>query len=163
MLFDPAAHRTIRATDLHHTSDYTPYEGLEVSGSVRSVFVRGRPVILDGTFVGRRGAGSYAGSAADSPKSAARDGVRRVRQAGLAVVAGRSKRTASAPKTTQPRVKLIRAATSRISRESSPPPAAIASSVAAPSRTAPIREKTAVKNVAIANSSEPTKNASSPK
>ena len=43
VLFDPAARRTIRAADLHHTSDYTPYEGLEVEGAVRSVFVRGRP------------------------------------------------------------------------------------------------------------------------
>ena len=32
VLFDPAARRTIRAADLHHTSDYTPYEGLEVAG-----------------------------------------------------------------------------------------------------------------------------------
>ena len=59
VLFDPAAHRTIRAADLHHTSDYTPYEGIEVSGGVRSVFVRGRPVIRDGAFVGRRGAGAF--------------------------------------------------------------------------------------------------------
>ena len=59
VLFDPAARRTIRATDLHHTSDYTPYEGLEVSGAVRSVFVRGRPVVLDGAFVGRRGFGQF--------------------------------------------------------------------------------------------------------
>ncbi len=29
--------RTIRATDLHHSSDYTPYEGLAVSGAVRDV------------------------------------------------------------------------------------------------------------------------------
>ena len=35
VLFDPAARRTIRAADLHHTSDYTPYEGLEVTGAVR--------------------------------------------------------------------------------------------------------------------------------
>ena len=59
VLFDPAAHRTIRAADLHHTSDYTPYEGLEVTGAVRDVFVRGRPVIRDGAFVGRRGAGPF--------------------------------------------------------------------------------------------------------
>ncbi len=59
VLFDPAARRTMRAADLHHTSDYTPYEGLEVSGAVRSVFVRGRPVIRDGAFVGRRGAGAF--------------------------------------------------------------------------------------------------------
>ncbi len=59
VIFDPAARRTIRADDLHHTSDYTPYEGLEVSGAVRSVFVRGEPVVRDGRFVGRRGYGSF--------------------------------------------------------------------------------------------------------
>jgi len=59
ILFDPAARRTLRASDLHHTSDYTPYEGLEVEGAVRSVFVRGRPVIRDGEFVGRRGDGVF--------------------------------------------------------------------------------------------------------
>jgi dihydropyrimidinase len=59
VLFDPAAHRTIRAENLHHTSDYTPYEGLEVTGSVRSVYVRGRAVIDDGAFVGERGYGTF--------------------------------------------------------------------------------------------------------
>ena len=59
VVFDPSAHRTIRATDLHHTSDYTPYEGLEVSGAVRDVLVRGEPVIRDGEFVGRRGFGQF--------------------------------------------------------------------------------------------------------
>ena len=59
VLFDPAAHRTLRAADLHHTSDYTPYEGFELAGAVRSVFVRGRPVIRDGTFVGDRGYGQF--------------------------------------------------------------------------------------------------------
>lgn len=59
VLFDPAARRVIRATDLHHTSDYTPYEGLEVRGAVRTVFVRGRAVIHDGAFVGDRGYGRF--------------------------------------------------------------------------------------------------------
>lgn len=59
VLFDPAARRTIRAADLHHTSDYTPYEGLAVTGAVRSVFVRGRAVISDGAFVGQRGYGRF--------------------------------------------------------------------------------------------------------
>ena len=69
VVFDPAARRTIRAADLHHTSDYTPYEGLEVSGAVRDVVVRGEPVIRDGAFVGRRGFGSSS-SAARSPARA---------------------------------------------------------------------------------------------
>ena len=59
VLFDPDARRTLRAADLHHTSDYTPYEGLEVTGAVRSVFVRGRAVIAEGRFVGERGFGRF--------------------------------------------------------------------------------------------------------
>jgi dihydropyrimidinase len=59
VLFDPMASRTIRADDLHHTSDYTPYEGLEMAGAVRSVFVRGRAVVRDGAFVGERGFGTF--------------------------------------------------------------------------------------------------------
>ena len=59
VLFDPAAKRTVRAADLHHTSDYTPYEGLEVEGAVRQVLVRGRTVMRDGAFVGQRGFGRF--------------------------------------------------------------------------------------------------------
>ena len=59
VLFDPEVTRTLRASDLHHTSDYTPYEGLPVRGAVRDVLIRGTDVIRDGTFVGRRGAGHF--------------------------------------------------------------------------------------------------------
>jgi dihydropyrimidinase len=59
VLFDPSARRTLTADGLHHTSDYTPYEGLKVKGAVRDVFVRGRPVIREGAFVGTRGAGRF--------------------------------------------------------------------------------------------------------
>ena len=59
VLFDPAARRTIRQADLHHTSDFTPYEGMEVAGAVRSVFVRGRAVIRDGRAVGDRSHGRF--------------------------------------------------------------------------------------------------------
>jgi len=59
VLFDPAALRTMRASDLHHTSDYTPYEGFKIAGAVRCVWVRGSPVVRDGAFVGRRGHGRF--------------------------------------------------------------------------------------------------------
>jgi dihydropyrimidinase len=59
VLFDPRATHTIRQSELHHTGDFTPYEGLEVRGAVRSVFVRGNAVISDGMFVGQRGAGRF--------------------------------------------------------------------------------------------------------
>jgi dihydropyrimidinase len=59
VLFDPAVRRTLRAADLHHTSDYTPYEGMALTGAVRSVLLRGDDVIRDGVFVGRRGSGRF--------------------------------------------------------------------------------------------------------
>jgi dihydropyrimidinase len=59
VLFDPRARRTLRAGNLHHSSDYTPYEGLEVEGAVRHVLVRGRTVVRDDAFVGGRGFGRF--------------------------------------------------------------------------------------------------------
>jgi len=59
VLFDPAARRTIRGAELHHSSDYTPFEGREVRGAVRSTILRGSFVVRDGAFVGRRGFGRF--------------------------------------------------------------------------------------------------------
>jgi dihydropyrimidinase len=74
VLFDPSSTRSLRATDLHHTSDYTPYEGLALTGAVRSVLVRGETVVEDGTFVGRRGYGRFVerALAADDSRQAGR-------------------------------------------------------------------------------------------
>jgi dihydropyrimidinase len=55
VLFDPAARRTLRQVDLRHTSDYTPFEGLGMTGAVRRVLVRGEdPEVGAGRFVERR-------------------------------------------------------------------------------------------------------------
>jgi dihydropyrimidinase len=59
VIFDPAERRTITAAELHHTSDYTPYEGMAVTGGVVSTLVRGEFVVRDGHFVGRRGFGQF--------------------------------------------------------------------------------------------------------
>ncbi|MDP8904350.1 MAG: dihydropyrimidinase [Chloroflexota bacterium] len=59
VLFDPSERRTLHARDLHHTSDYTPYEGMAVAGGVVSVLVRGEFVVRDSHFVGRRGHGQF--------------------------------------------------------------------------------------------------------
>jgi dihydropyrimidinase len=59
VLFDPAERRTLTARELHHTSDYTPYEGLALAGGVVSTLVRGEFVVRDGHFVGRRGHGQF--------------------------------------------------------------------------------------------------------
>jgi dihydropyrimidinase len=59
VVFDPSARRVIAAESLHHTSDYTPYQGMSVVGAVRDVLVRGADVIRSGAFVGRRGFGQF--------------------------------------------------------------------------------------------------------
>jgi dihydropyrimidinase len=59
VLFDPQERRTITQPELHHTSDFTPFEGMAAAGIVRSVLVRGEYVIRDGRFVGRRGFGRF--------------------------------------------------------------------------------------------------------
>jgi dihydropyrimidinase len=59
VLFDPDASRTLRQAELHHTSDFTPFEGQPVRGAVRSVLLRGEHVLRDGIFVGRRGRGRF--------------------------------------------------------------------------------------------------------
>ena len=59
VLFDPLAEQTIGQAELHHSSDFTPFEGLEVRGAVRGVLLRGEAVIRDGLFVGRRGRGRF--------------------------------------------------------------------------------------------------------
>jgi dihydropyrimidinase len=59
VLFDRDARRTISQAELHHSSDFTPYEGWSVRGAVRTVLLRGEVVVRDGVFAGRRGAGRF--------------------------------------------------------------------------------------------------------
>jgi dihydropyrimidinase len=59
VLFDPNGSRVIRQAELHHSSDFTPYEGLNVRGEVRTVLLRGEPVVREGLFAGRRGRGQF--------------------------------------------------------------------------------------------------------
>ena len=55
VLWDPKANRTLRQADLHHTSDYTPYEGMDVVGAPFRVLVRGaEPKVGAGRFIERR-------------------------------------------------------------------------------------------------------------
>ena len=55
VIWDPAASRTLRQTSLHHTSDYTPYEGMALHGAPVDVLVRGRSVEESaGRFLERR-------------------------------------------------------------------------------------------------------------
>jgi dihydropyrimidinase len=58
-LWDPKRKVTIRHDLIHDGSDYTPYEGLEVTGWPVLTMVRGRVVIDDGVLVGAKGYGTY--------------------------------------------------------------------------------------------------------
>src|SRR3984893_2772209 len=56
-LWDPHRHETIRQENLHHGSDYTPWEGFEVTGWPVMTIARGEMVARDGVIVGKKGAG----------------------------------------------------------------------------------------------------------
>ncbi len=55
VVWDPNAHRTLTQADLHHTSDFTPFEGLEVRGAPVHVLSRGEPAAAgNGRFIQRK-------------------------------------------------------------------------------------------------------------
>jgi dihydropyrimidinase len=59
-IWDPTLSRKIRHADLHDGSDYTPYEGIEVTGGWPvSTLVRGRVVVEDGKLVAPKGTGTF--------------------------------------------------------------------------------------------------------
>jgi len=59
VLFDPEPSGRFTQAALHHSSDFTLFEGIASRGAVRTVLLRGEPVIRDGLFVGRRGRGTF--------------------------------------------------------------------------------------------------------
>ena len=50
-IWDPARQWTLGIEALHMATDYTPYEGMAITGSVETVLVRGRVVVHDGKLV----------------------------------------------------------------------------------------------------------------
>jgi dihydropyrimidinase len=59
VVFDPNRTITLAAKTLHMNVDYNPYEGRQVTGATDTVISRGRLVVEDGKFVGRKGGGSF--------------------------------------------------------------------------------------------------------
>src|SRR5215216_5372241 len=59
VIFDPNRTITLAASTLHMNVDYNPYEGRQVTGATDTVLSRGRLVIENGAFVGRKGGGSF--------------------------------------------------------------------------------------------------------
>jgi dihydropyrimidinase len=58
-IWDPAREVVISQKILHHGSDYTPYEGLSVTGWPVTMLLRGEKMVADGQLVGRKGAGRH--------------------------------------------------------------------------------------------------------
>ena len=59
VIFDPGKRQVI-SSDTHHMSvDYNPYEGIEVTGAVKSVLLRGDLIVSDGQFLGTPGNGRF--------------------------------------------------------------------------------------------------------
>jgi dihydropyrimidinase len=59
LLWDPSAKYTITAATQNMHTDYSIFEGFEVTGNARQVFSRGESVVEHGKFIGRVGRGEY--------------------------------------------------------------------------------------------------------
>src|SRR5262249_16276857 len=59
VLWDPAITRKIAHGDLHDGSDYTPYEGIEVTGWPTMTILRGSVIVENGKLIAGKGAGGF--------------------------------------------------------------------------------------------------------
>ena len=58
-IWDPDVTRTVRSEDLHDNMDFTPYEGMEVTGWPTTVIRRGEVIIENNALVAERGSGRF--------------------------------------------------------------------------------------------------------
>ena len=59
VLFDPKERHTLSASTHHSNVDYSLFEGREVQGKVKKVFLRGELIVDGETWLGRAGMGQY--------------------------------------------------------------------------------------------------------
>jgi dihydropyrimidinase len=59
VVYDPAPADRVRAEDLHHLAGYTPYEGMDVLGTVKVTISGGQIVYRQGRFTGVEGRGQF--------------------------------------------------------------------------------------------------------
>lgn len=59
VILDPKKEWTLTTGGMHGASDYTCYEGMNITGAIERVLLRGKTVALDGAFTGARGDGQY--------------------------------------------------------------------------------------------------------
>ena len=55
VIFDPQKKRTLSTHTLHETADWTPYDGLTLTGWPETTLCRGQVVVEAGEFVGKNG------------------------------------------------------------------------------------------------------------
>lgn len=58
-IWDPDETRIIRADELHDNMDYSPYEGMEVTGWPTTVIRRGDIIVADGELLAERASGEF--------------------------------------------------------------------------------------------------------
>jgi len=59
VVYDPRPSWTVGHGDLHDNVDHTPYEGRQIQGRVRDVFLRGHHVVRDGVLAGDLAPGEF--------------------------------------------------------------------------------------------------------
>lgn len=59
VLMDPNKQRTLTHEDMHSAVDYTCYEGMELTGDIDLVMLRGKVIVKDNQFLGQKGDGQY--------------------------------------------------------------------------------------------------------
>jgi dihydropyrimidinase len=59
VIFDPQQKHTLSANAHHSNVDYSLFEGREVTGKVRKVFLRGELIVDGDEWLGRAGMGQY--------------------------------------------------------------------------------------------------------
>jgi dihydropyrimidinase len=69
VLFDPRPSRRLSVSELHSRAEFSPYEGLKVTGKVHTTICRGQVVYREGAVVGDRGFGRFLKCAPFDPEA----------------------------------------------------------------------------------------------
>ena len=59
VIINPLSYTMIDKDYIRGASDYSCYEGMQLSGKIEKVFLRGREIVSEGEFLGKRGDGRY--------------------------------------------------------------------------------------------------------
>ena len=59
VILDPEKEWMLTTGRMHGASDYTCYEGMKIKGAIEQVLLRGKTIVQDGAFTGKRGDGQY--------------------------------------------------------------------------------------------------------